>query len=217
MSRSLAFYANCLFYHDLILMHICEIILFLNSINTFECYVEDSVLILRNDYPGSSSWFFHLPWTQYQQEFGSPTALYWMGLDRLHQLTQGNCQVRFDLQDRDGTWYYALYSSFSVGDSSNNYLLTIGGYSGDAGDAMAYHNGLPFSTYDADHDGDAVFNWASLNGGGFWFSPNGADAYITTSSTNFEFYWTSSTRMIYVGVVEVSLLCQWVASEDDDH
>ena len=95
--------------------------------------------ILRNDLAGSSSGFFHLPWTQYQQGFGSPTALYWIRLDRLHQLTQGNCQVRFDLQYKaDGTWHYAQYSSFSVGDSSTNYTLTIGGWSGDAGyDAMA--------------------------------------------------------------------------------
>ena len=60
------------------------------------CHADNSVLIFRNDYAGSSSGFFNRPWTQYQQGFGSPTALYWIGLDRLHEVSQRNCKIRFD-------------------------------------------------------------------------------------------------------------------------
>ena len=184
-------------------------------------------MILRNDYAGSSSGFFNRPWIeyqqgfgsptgllyQYQQGFGSPTALYWIGLDRLHQLTQGNCQVRFDLQDRGGTWHYAQYSSFSVGDSSTSYKLTIGGYSGDAGfDAMAGNDGRQFSTYDADHDGRGG-NCASFYGGGFWWGGGGGGGggcgytRITTSTKSILFEWLTSNGWMDLNAVEVYLLC----------
>ena len=167
------------------------------------------MLILRNDYAGSSSWFLDRPWTQYQQRFGSPTALYWIGLDRLHQLTQGNCQVRFDLQNKaDGTWHYAQYSRFSVGNSSTYYRLTIGGWSGDTGfDAMALNNGQQFSTYDADHDGLSGGNCASSFGGGFWYGHNCGSAGITTSTTSGGFLWYTSSGWMPLNVAEVSLLC----------
>ena len=152
-------------------------------------------LILQNDYTGSSSEFFNLPWTQYQQGFGSPRALYWIGLDTLHQLTQANCQVRFDLQSTDGTWHYAQYFTFSVGNSSTDYTLTIGGYSGDTGkDAMSYSNGRQFSTYDADHDGWSG-NCASNFGGGFWYGGGCSAAYITTSTTSSDFWWGHFHRL----------------------
>ena len=180
---------------------------FLNRIDSVERFVGSWMLILRNDLAGASSGFFNLPWTEYQQGFGSPTTLYWIGLDRLHQLTQGNCQARFDLQFEDETWHYVQYSRFSVGDSSTNYTLTIGGYSGDAGyDAMAASNGRQFTTYDADNDGYEGKNWASAFGGGFWFDipPR---AFITTSTNRFVFMWFTSNGWMHLNVVEISLLC----------
>ena len=162
------------------------------------------ILILRNDFNGSSSGYFNRTWTQYQQGFGNPTALYWIGLDRLHQLTQGNCQVRFDLQFSDRTWHYAQYSNFSVGNASTKYRLSIGGYSGNAGESMADDNGWQFSTYDSDHDGCMGINCASYYGGGFWCNCCG-DAYIMTSK--FGLSWKSSTVVVHLNVVEVSLLC----------
>ena len=165
----------------------------------------DSMLILRNDYAGSTSYFFDRSWTQYQQGFESPTALYWIGLDRLHDLSRGICQARFDLQLIDGTWYYAQYSSFSVGNASTNYKLTIGGYSGDTGfDTMARDNGQQFTTFDADHD-PASNNCASDYCGGFWYGSGCGDAHLTTSNGNF--YWYTPTDWMSLNVVEVSLLC----------
>ena len=180
------------------------------------CSTGCTMMILRNDYEGSSSGFFNRPWTDYQQGFGNCTTLYWIGLDRLHQLTQGNCHSRFDLLYRaDGTWHYAQYSSFSVGDSSTNYTLTIDGWSGDTGyDPMEYHNGRQFSTYDADNDGWVGDNCASVFGGGFWFGDGCGPVGITTTGDFFE--WPTSTSYMHLNVVEVSLLCQWIALEDGD-
>ena len=166
-----------------------------------------TVLILRNDYAGSSSKFFNRTWTQYQQGFGSPTALYWIGLDNLYQLTRENCQVRFDLQGTGNTWYYAQYSSILVGDSSTNYTLTIGGVSGNIGYfGMTYHNGQQFSTYDADHDGWVGGNCARMYGGGFWFNNGCNGSHITTSTTSGDFMWYVNGVMS-LKTVKVSLLC----------
>ena len=44
----------------------------------------------------------------------------------------------------------------------------MGGYSGDAGDAFSYSNGMMFSTYDRDNDW-ILQNCALSWGGGFWY------------------------------------------------
>ena len=125
---------------------------FFSEISILVFVTGSSTPILRNDVAGSNAYFFNRTWNQYRQEFGSPTSQYWIGLDRLHEITQGNCKIRFDLQLLNGLWYFAQYSTFSVGDLSTNYVLQIGGYSGNLSDAMAYHNGQPFSTYDKEND-----------------------------------------------------------------
>ena len=45
-----------------------------------------------------------------------------------------------------------MYESFSVGDASTNYRLTIGTYSGTARDSLEYLNNMAFSTKDRDND-----------------------------------------------------------------
>ena len=132
-------------------------------------------------------YFFKRPWTHYQQPFGNLTSQYWIGLEKLHQLSLGNCSVRFDLQFPSGTWLYAEYSKFIVGNVSDKYRLNITGYSGDAGDAMLTHNGLRFSTYDNDNDGSTGNNCAAINSGGFWF--NHCYKACITCSTSYSFTW----------------------------
>ena len=166
-----------------------------------------STWILRNDLAGSSSGFFIRSWAQYTQEFGSPTSLYWIGLDRLHEVSQGNCAVRFDIQTVGGTWYFAQYSTFLVGDTSTNYQLTIGGYSDNGGDGMVLSNGQQFSTYDVDHDGWPQGSCASETGGGFWFGYC-AYARITTSTSSKDFVWFyNSTAVMNLNAVQVRLIC----------
>ena len=146
-------------------------------------------VIMKNDIAGSDSYFFKRPWTEFQQPFGDLTSPYWIGLEKMHQLTLGNCSVRFDLQLNNGTWLYADYSSFIVGNVSDKYRLIITGYSGNAGDAMSAHNGLRFSTYDNDNDVTGN-NCAALNSGGFWYSR--CYKACITCSTSYSFMWISS-------------------------
>lgn len=64
---------------------------------------------------------------------------------------------------------YFIGRSFKIGPASENYTLSIDGYSGSATDSMKYHNRRPFSTKDRDND-DAHANCASRhNKGGWWY------------------------------------------------
>jgi len=103
--------------------------------------------------------------------FGGKTCNYWLGNELLHQLTKdGQYRVRFDVQAlSSGQWYWAEYDTFFVYSEATRYRLTVGGYSGNAGDAMAYHNGMNFTSYDSDNDEKSGNNCAANRGGGFWY------------------------------------------------
>ena len=76
--------------------------------------------------------YFNRSWVDFQKGFGSPTGYYWIGNDRLYQLTNSGltCSLRFDLwQASDEVWLYAYYSSFSVGNEAASYALSVSGQS----------------------------------------------------------------------------------------
>ena len=59
-----------------------------------------------------------------------------LGSEHLHQLTsQGNYNLRINMEDFDNTEKYATYKQFAVDDEKSVYKLTVGGYQGDAGEA----------------------------------------------------------------------------------
>ncbi|KAL5517896.1 hypothetical protein EMCRGX_G003531 [Ephydatia muelleri] len=96
---------------------------------------------------------FYLPWNNYVNGFGNIGGEFFLGLIKIHRLTQKNdSELRVELEQWSGSKSYAKYSSFAVGNSASKYPLTVSGYSGNAGDSMSYHNGMKFSTYDQDND-----------------------------------------------------------------
>ncbi|XP_012998385.2 tenascin isoform X6 [Cavia porcellus] len=111
---------------------------------------------------------FYRNWKAYAAGFGDRNEEFWLGLDNLSKITaQGQYELRVDLQDH-GETAYAVYDRFSVGDAKTRYKLKVEGYSGTAGDSMAYHNGRSFSTYDKDTD-SAITNCALSYKGAFWY------------------------------------------------
>ena len=95
---------------------------------------------------------FFLDWKNYDLGFGCIEEEFWLGLNKIHRLTLSNVSLRVDLEDFDGNTRFAEYSTFSIGNALTQYNLTVHGYTGDAGDSMAYHNGMKFSTRDRDND-----------------------------------------------------------------
>ena len=76
----------------------------------------------------------------------------------LHRLTSGRMQtLRVDMMDWDGNTRYAEYGTFQVESADNEFRLHLGGYSGNAGDSLDYHNHMLFSTPDRDNDKSSKF------------------------------------------------------------
>uniref|UniRef100_A0A1I8HRN9 Fibrinogen C-terminal domain-containing protein n=1 Tax=Macrostomum lignano TaxID=282301 RepID=A0A1I8HRN9_9PLAT len=121
----------------------------------------------------SGSVDFYRNWTQYQSEFGEgPDGNYWIGLNSLHALTaSGPRKLRILMKAWNDSEHWAEYSSFSVGPESDNYRLSVSGFSGSAaiGDCLTGHSGMQFSSKDADYDTTAS-NCATKFKGAWWFS-----------------------------------------------
>ncbi|KAK7163269.1 hypothetical protein R3I93_007340 [Phoxinus phoxinus] len=108
-------------------------------------------------------------WRDYMKGFGELKDEFWLGLDRIHELTNTPTQyeVRFDL-GMGSERKYAVYDNFKVAPSKQKFKLTIGNYKGNAGDAMTYHQGGSFSTVDSDND-IALGNCALTHQGAWWY------------------------------------------------
>ncbi|XP_022107438.1 ficolin-2-like [Acanthaster planci] len=113
---------------------------------------------------------FYRDWESYRQGFGDLNGEFWLGNDNLHRLTaQGEYRLRVDLEDFGDNTRYAEYDTFRVASGRENYQLTVGGYTGTAGDSLSYQNNLPFTTKDRDN-GPAGFNCASEYFGAWWYA-----------------------------------------------
>ncbi len=112
---------------------------------------------------------FYRNWSEYKHGFGEPDGNFWLGLDKLHLLAAPgrNAILRVDIRHRsDVNKAHAIYTTFEIGNEADAYRLKVGGYSGNAGDSMAYHNGKVFKTYDL-HGGGR--NCARNFKGGWWY------------------------------------------------
>ena len=112
---------------------------------------------------------FYLDWNSYKRGFGTLSGEFWLGNDNIHRLTaSGNTVLRVELEDWSGNTAYAVYGTFMVDDESNKYKLTVGNYSGTAGDSLTRHNRMSFSTKDRDNDRWGT-NCAQHETGAWWY------------------------------------------------
>lgn len=97
---------------------------------------------------------FYRGWKDYVKGFGDLNGEFWLGLNKIYRLTRNsemNTTLRVDLEDFDGNKLFAKYNEIKVLDFSNTYTLIVMGYSGDAGDSLAHHSQMNFSTKDTYH------------------------------------------------------------------
>ncbi|GFO08231.1 guanylate cyclase 32e [Plakobranchus ocellatus] len=125
-------------------------------------------IVIQKRKTGDTDFFRNF--NDYEIGFGSVYEDFWMGLERIHQLTaKDEYELRVDMTYQ-GSSRYAQYGTFSVGDSASRYTMTLGDYSGTAGDSMFDTNSMKFSTYDEDNDKSRRTNCASSNAGGWWYN-----------------------------------------------
>lgn len=167
------------------------------------------VLIQQNV---NGSKFFNRSWAEFKVGFSDTVGNYWLGNDLLSQLTLSRrYKLRFDLQLRNLSWYYAEYSSFTVSGESRNYELHVSGYSGNAGDALSYHNGMMFTTYDRDNDqrlsSSYKNNCAVFDGGGFWYNNCAYCSVNTGLGRDYFTCYSPQTGTLYLQSTRMWLTC----------
>lgn len=125
-------------------------------------------IVILNRY--SDALDFNRTWDEYKKGFGECEGNFFIGLDNLHELTKGGkYRLRYEIQTKNGKWYYGEYQRFVVDDEDNLYSIHLDGYSGDAGD-MSYENGNAFTTIDRDNDKSTYSNCAKIGCGGWWYN-----------------------------------------------
>ena len=116
---------------------------------------------------------FTRDWSDYENGFGDLNGEFWYGLRNIHALTsRDDVELRIDmvLEDDDSELSWT-YQTFRVASASDKYRLTIGGGVGTYGtNAMEYHNGQVFSTYDNDNDASSRENCPFVHQGGWWYN-----------------------------------------------
>jgi len=164
-------------------------------------------LLISNRMDGSVD--FGRRWDEYRRGFGNVAfdagkghcatpGEYWLGNNQISTLTKmGPTEVLIEMEDWTGSKVHAQYQQFTIQSETSNYILSVDGYTGNAGNTflegatelfgenrtMTIHNGMMFSTYDRDNDkwtpGNPAKQCAREDGGGWWYNrchsanPNG--------------------------------------------
>jgi ficolin len=149
---------------------------------------------------------FYRNWTEYRDGFGDVDEEFWLGNEMIHKITKFNTyKLRIDLMDFYGNKRYAEYASIQVGSQAYGYKLTVGTYTGDAGDSLnnplkpdQVSQGMQFSTYDVNHD-KWYNNCAVTFKGAWWYNAchvsNLNGLYLRGNHSSFAdgiewYYWT---------------------------
>jgi cysteine-rich repeat protein len=92
---------------------------------------------------------FYLTYAAYAAGFGAANGDYWLGNDRVSAFTaRYPSELRVDMTDL-GAGYYAKYATFALSGAADGYKLSLGAFSGTAGDSLTAHTNQAFSAYDA--------------------------------------------------------------------
>ena len=74
---------------------------------------------------------FYRNWTDYKNGFGNLTGEFWLGLDKIHRLTQsGQNMLRVDLESFENERRHAIFKTFLVGNEAEDYILSVDQYTG---------------------------------------------------------------------------------------
>ena len=152
---------------------------------------------------------FYRGWNDYKSGFGQLTAEFWLGNDKIHRLTTSRpSSLRVELEDWNGVRVYAKYGRFSIGDGQAQYRLEVNSYSGAAGDSLAAHNNMAFTTKDRDNDswgGKCAVEYT----GAWWYkhchSSNLSGKYLGNKNDNRGARWSGFRSSLSLKFTEMKL------------
>lgn len=159
----------------------CEFVVFCDMCLEQE---NDAWIVIQRRVDGTVP--FHTKgWDDYKRGFGDYRYNYWMGLDKLHEITSsGNYELFVGLYDPLSSvsyrYIYVVYRTFAVASESQNYKLTVNYLDesrssiSELFESLTAHNQQEFTTFEPEHDNDGIGdrNCAHHGGlyyGGWWF------------------------------------------------
>ncbi|ALC40393.1 maker626 [Drosophila busckii] len=127
-------------------------------------------LVVARRFDGSVNFFRN--WTLYKEGFGDLSGEFFIGLDKLQSIVSSQQhELYVYLQDFDGQSRYARYDDFIISSEKQGYQLQkLGTYSGDANDALRWHEGHKFSTFDMDYSAQ---DCSPRRMGAYWYGTIG--------------------------------------------
>ncbi|XP_060064470.1 angiopoietin-related protein 1-like [Ylistrum balloti] len=133
---------------------------------------DGSWTVMQQRFDGSVD--FRKNWISYKKGFGNPPdGEFWLGLEDVYHLTSTSKYILVvELVDKDGIRGCASFEEFSIGPESDGYRLNAWKYQGTAGNSLAYHSNIKFSTLDRDHDNReaSMMSCADEYMGGNWYN-----------------------------------------------
>ncbi|KAH8264953.1 hypothetical protein KR038_008672, partial [Drosophila bunnanda] len=108
--------------------------------------------VIQRRLDGSEDFYRNL--SDYRMGFGNLSGEFFIGLDKLHQLTKLQQHELFvHLQFFNGSTKFGRYDNFLVGGEQEDFaLLGIGEFSGSAPNALVWNLNRRFTTLDSDKD-----------------------------------------------------------------
>ncbi|XP_016950810.1 angiopoietin-1-like [Drosophila biarmipes] len=140
--------------------------------NRKENQVKSTWLTIQRRQDGSVD--FNRSWADYRKGFGNSTGEFFIGLEKLHQLTKDNPhQLYIKLRKEGGESAFLYYDNFRIGTEHQFYeLRSLGKYAGppNVQDSLRIHHRQKFSTFDKDNDNASTFNCAEHYASGWWYN-----------------------------------------------
>lgn len=152
-----------------------------NKVHNIETSQSETFSVLCNSKIAGPGWIviqqringkenFNRTWEAYKNGFGNFTGDFFLGLEKIHRLTNDQPHELYILMERLFGTFYVRYDNFKIAGEDDKYrLLSLGLYSGNTDkDRMRYNEHQMFSTFDSDND-EYKHNCAELHGAGWWY------------------------------------------------
>ncbi|EDW57942.2 uncharacterized protein Dvir_GJ17863 [Drosophila virilis] len=138
------------------------------SVSCDSKYAGSGWIVIQRRINGSVN--FNRGWDDYKAGFGDLRGEFFIGLEKLHKLTQSQPhELYISLEDFQNQTRFARYSDFVIGNEAELYKIKmLGDFTGNVADSFNYHKDKNFSTPDKDNDvttGNCALSYES----GWWF------------------------------------------------